>query len=63
MDSYYELVFDKDGRRQRLDGVGTLEAAKATAKSVAGITGEKLSLVKVQPIDYNAPARTRGTGD
>jgi hypothetical protein len=59
MDSYYELVFTD--RRQRLDGVGTLEAAKATAKSVAGITGEKLTLVKVQPIDYNAPARTRGT--
>lgn len=60
MDSYYELVF-KDGRRERLDGVGTLEAAKATAKSVAKISGEKVELNKVQPIDPNEPPRTRGT--
>lgn len=60
MDSHYELVF-KDGKRRVLDGVGTREAAKATAKSVSDITEQKVELVKVEPIDVNEPARTRGT--
>lgn len=60
LESYYELVF-KDGRRQKLDGVGTLESAKATAVSVASVTGETVELNKVQPIDPKAPPQRRGT--
>lgn len=58
MDSYYELVFP-DGARRKLDGVTTLESAKAAAKSVADVTETKVSLQKVTPIDHTAPPQVR----
>lgn len=60
MDSYYELVYPDD-TRQRLDGVTSLESAKATAKAVAKMTAVKIKLQKVQPIDPDAAPKVRGS--
>lgn len=60
MDSYYELRYE-DGDTSRLDGVNSVESAKAVAREVAKHrSDEKVELVKVTPIDPAAPARTRG---
>lgn len=61
MDSYYELTF-ADGTRRKLDNVNTLEAAKATAKTVADVTETKVGLQRVTPIDPNAAPVRRGGG-
>jgi hypothetical protein len=61
METYFELRHP-DGTSQKLEGVGTLDAAKASFHAVTKITNAKgVKLVKVTEVDPNAPARTRGT--
>lgn len=61
MDTYYELRFDDETPAQQVRDVTSVEGAKAVAKTVAGVTGKRVNLVKITPIDVNAPARTRST--
>lgn len=61
MDTYYELRFDDETPAQEVRDVTSVEGAKAVAKTVAGVTGKRVNLVKITPIDINAPARTRST--
>lgn len=59
MDSWYELRSEDHSVVERIENV-TPESAKATARTVSKLTGQKLGLVKVTEIDVNAPPRTRG---
>lgn len=61
MDTYYELRFEDDTEPQEVRDVTSLEGAKAVAKSVRGVTGKPVQLVKITPVDIDAPARTRAT--
>lgn len=60
MNTYYELRYE-NGASDRLDGVTDVGAAKAVAKQLAKLAELSCTLVKVQEIDVDAPARTRNS--